>query len=154
MKFDRAAVLATLPQQPPFLFVDEAEIEGDLVRATYAVRGDESCLEGHFKGNPVFPASIVFEALGQAACLWVLKEGAARLGMPVASGEVFFASMDGAHFYRVIKPGDVLEMEQKLRRLRAPVAVFQGSVKVGGERACQVDQLMLAFGDKIKPPGA
>jgi hypothetical protein len=56
--------------------------------------------------------------------------------------------MDGAHFYKRAKPGDVLEMEQKLTRLRSPVALFSGTVKVNGERVAQIEQLVLAFGEE------
>lgn len=169
--YDREAIATILPQQSPFLFVDDAEIEGDVVRASYTVRGDEYFLEGHFRGNPVFPASIVFEALGQAACLWVLQSEAAAAGVgnhhnggggeegsgiaaggstpAIDSGEVLFASMEAAHFHRRAKPGDKLEMEAKLHRLRPPLAIFDGSIKVRGERLAEIDRLMLAFGPDV-----
>ncbi|MES2310242.1 MAG: phosphopantetheine-binding protein [Verrucomicrobiota bacterium] len=50
-KFNSQAVKLSLPQQFPFLFVDQAEIEGDVVRATYQVKGDEFFLDGHFPKN-------------------------------------------------------------------------------------------------------
>ena len=156
--FDREAVATVLPHQAPFLFVDEASIDGDVIRASYTVRGDEYFLEGHFKGNPVFPASIVFEALGQAACLWILQSEHEGLGNAAANGgsggdagseEVLFASMESAHFHRRAKPGDRLEMEAKLRRLRRPLAVFDGSIKVRGERLAEIEHLVLAFGPDV-----
>jgi acyl carrier protein len=146
--FDRYQIMLALPQQPPFLFLDSAEIEGDVIRASYRITGEEHFLEGHFKDNPVFPASIVFEALGQAACLWVLEEGKSRVQTTVESNEIVFASMDGAHFYKRAKPGDVLEMEQKLTRLRSPVALFSGTVTVNGVRVAKIEQLVLAFGEE------
>ncbi len=145
-KFNHQAVMLSLPQQVPFLFVDDAEIEGDVVRATYAVRGDEYFLEGHFRNNPIFPASIIFEALGQAACLWLMESASDRTQC-VKPTQVLFASMEGARFFRKVKPGDVLEMEQKLVRIRPPLAIFHGTVKCGSEKVAQVDQMMLAFGD-------
>lgn len=155
-RYDREAIISTLPQQPPFLFLDEAEIEESTVRARYTVRGDEHFLEGHFKGNPVFPASIVFEALGQAACLWVLENQDTRNGQfhstENATGlaeEVLFASMESAHFYRRAKPGDVLELEAKLQKMREPLAIFDGTVQVAGQRLAQIEHLVLAFGPQV-----
>lgn len=148
VKYDRERILSIIPQGPPFYFLDSAEIEGNLVRATYKVTGEEYFLEGHFKDNPVFPASIVFEALGQAACLWILERGEEATGVKLGSDEVVFASMDGAHFYRRAKPGDVLEMEVSLSKLRPPLGIFHGSVKVGGSRLAQVEQLILAYGEE------
>lgn len=145
-KYNSQAVKLSLPQQFPFLFVDQAEIENDLVRASYQVRGDEYFLEGHFPKNPVFPASIIFEALGQAGCLWIMECAGERCN-GAKPEQVLFASMEGARFFHKVKPGDLIEMEMKLVKLRAPLAVFHGTVKVKGQKVAQVDQLMLAFGD-------
>ncbi len=148
-KLNREAIMACMPQQPPFLFLDDAEIEGNIVRARYRVQGDEFFMEGHFKDNPVMPASIVFEALGQAACLWVLQSAPEQLHVELKSNEVLFASMEEAHFYRRAKPGDLLEFEAEMLRLRAPLAVFRGAVTLHGEKLAQIEHLVLAFGHDV-----
>lgn len=144
--FTHEQLCAILPQNPPFLFLDEAEIEADEVRSTYRIRGDEFFLKGHFKNEPVFPASIVFEALGQAGCLWVLHNAVSRLGGPIGASQVLFASMDGAHFYRRAKPGDTLVMNLKLVQLRKPLAIFRGSVFTKEKRVAELEKVVLAFG--------
>jgi 3-hydroxyacyl-[acyl-carrier-protein] dehydratase len=141
-------IKAILPQQPPFLFVDRAELTDEGAQASYTIRGDEAFLEGHFKDNPVFPASLAFEALGQVACLWVLETMTRTHEIALKSNQVFFASMDGAHFYRQCRPGDTLEMEIKMTKVRAPLALFEGFGKVNGEKAFKIEQLILAFGEK------
>ena len=143
----REEIMAVLPQQPPFLFLDAAHIEEKTVRARYKVRGDEFFLEGHFKDNPVFPATIVFEALGQAACLWILEHAAAKDAN--AKNDVVFASMEEAHFHRRAKPGDTLEFIVEALRVRAPLAVFSARVEVNGQRVAEVAKLKLAFGPGI-----
>ncbi len=148
-KYARDEISLRIPQQPPFFFLDQAEIDGNTVRARYKVRGDEFFLEGHFKDNPVMPASIVFEAIGQAACLWVLECAPAQLHVELRSNEVLFASMEEAHFYRRAKPGDVLELEAEMVRLRAPLAIFRGSAKLHGEKLAQIEHLVLAFGQEV-----
>jgi len=146
-KYHREEIAAIVPQQPPFLFVDEATLSGDTFTASYLLKGDELFFDGHFKGDPVVPAAIVFEALGQAACLWVLEQGSKRLENEIKSNQVLFASLDGAHFYKRARPGDKLEFEAKLLRLRAPLALFEGTVRVKGERIAHIEKLVLAFGD-------
>jgi acyl carrier protein len=148
-RYSREDIIHRLPQQPPFLFLNDAEIDGNTVRATYKVDGGEFFLEGHFKDNPVMPASIVFEAVGQAACLWVLENAPEQLHVELKSNEVLFASMEEAHFYRRAKPGDTLEMEAELVKLRAPLAIFRGVVKLHGERLAQIEHLVLAFGHEV-----
>jgi len=149
--YTRDQIALVLPQQPPFMFLDAAALDGNTLKASYTVRGDESFLEGHFKDEPIFPASIVFEAMGQAACLWVLEKAPAQLGRAIKSNHVFFASLDGAHFYRKTKPGDKLEFEQKLVKLREPLAIFEGTVTSQGQRVAKIERLVLAFGEQILP---
>ncbi len=145
-RFTREEIALLLPQQPPFLFVDAAEVHDQVIKAQYHIRGDEAFLEGHFKDQPVFPATIVFEALGQAACLWLLH----TQGAPAdAKNDVVFASMEEAHFHRRAKPGETLEMTVEIDRLRPPLAIFSGTVAVGGQRVAEVRRLILAFGPGI-----
>jgi acyl carrier protein len=148
-KFTREQILLTLPQQPPFLFLDEASIDGNVITASYTIRGDEFFLEGHFKSDPIFPASIVFEAMGQAACLWLLE----NTDREIPSKQVFFASLEYAHFYRKTRPGDRLEFEQTLVQMHEPLAIFSGNVSCGGERVAAIERLTLAFGESIQPDG-
>jgi len=146
-RFTHEEICAILPQQPPFMFLDESTMTGNEMVSTYLIRGDESFLAGHFKNDPVFPAAIVFEALGQAGCLWVLVNAEERLGAPVAANQVLFASMDGAHFYRKMKPGQRLVMKLKLAQLRSPLAIFRGSVWTeDNQRVAELEKLVLAFG--------
>ncbi len=145
--YDRDQLGLVLPQQPPFLFLDKAEIQGDIVRASYVFRGDEFFFAGHFLNDPVVPASIVYEAMGQAACLWILEQVPARLMQPLATNQVLFVGMEEARFHRRAKPGDRIDLTLTLSRLRAPLAVFAGQVHVGQQLLAKVDGLTLAFGN-------
>ena len=119
------------------------------MRSSYIIQGTEAFLEGHFKDNPVMPASLVFEAIGQAACLWVLECAPEQLHMELGHSEVLFASIEEAHFYRRAKPGDTIELEAEMIHLRAPLAVFRGTAKLRGQRLAQIESLKLAFGPDI-----
>jgi len=152
--YPREHIALALPQQPPFMFLDDADLSDETVTARYTIKGTEFFLEGHFKDEPIFPASIVFEAMGQAACLWLLEKGPALLGKEIKSNHVYFASLDGAHFYRKTRPGEKLEFEQKLVKLREPLAIFEGTVTSHGERVAKIERLVLAFGEQLlaEPP--
>ncbi len=148
-RYTKVEVMSRLPQQPPFFFLEAAEIDGNTIRSSYQIQGTEAFLEGHFKDNPIMPASLVFEAIGQAACLWVLECAPEQLHMELAHGEVLFASMEEAHFYRRAKPGDTIELEAEMIHLRAPLAVFRGTARLRGQRVAQIESLKLAFGPDI-----
>ncbi len=60
-------VLAKVPQQEPFRFIDEiVELDVDHIVATYTFREDADFYRGHFPGNPVTPGVILVETMAQA----------------------------------------------------------------------------------------
>lgn len=145
--YQRENIELILPQQPPFLFLDSAEIIDQVTSAFYTPDAHESFFQGHFKDDPVLPASILFEAMGQAGCLWVLENADARDQMTRSGNKVYFASMDGAQFFRKVLPGEKVHMEIKLKSLRAPLAVFSAKADVKGEKVASVREVVLVFGD-------
>jgi len=149
--YSREHIALVMPQQPPFLFLDRAELGEETVNAEYLIKGDEFFLAGHFKDEPVFPASILFEAAGQAACLWVLEKVPKLLGKEIKANHIFFAALEGAHVHRKARPGQLLTIEGRLLRLRDPLAVFHLTVSTNGERVAAIQRVMLAFGDHVLP---
>lgn len=141
--FSRAEIEKLLPQKPPFLFLDEATVEAGGVRARYLLRGEEDFFRGHFPGNPTTPAAIVFEALGQAGCLWLCAAGPKE-----SIGEILFAASDGARFLQKTGPGDLLELELCVVRVLGRVASFSGRVAVRGREVARVKRLTLIAVDQ------
>ena len=138
-------IAALLPQQPPFMFLNRGTVGVEGASGEYKVAGGEFFLEGHFKDNPVFPASIMIEALGQLAVLFLLKSTNEQIECPVKPEAVYFKSCDGVRCHRICRPGDKLKMEIKLKRLRRPLAIFEGSISVGSEKAAFAEEITLAF---------
>jgi 3-hydroxyacyl-[acyl-carrier-protein] dehydratase len=136
-----------MPIGEPFLFLDEATVGAGGARGRYTITGGEFFLRGHFKAKPVMPASVMLEALGQLGVFWLLKglvtEGE---GGRVDPGAIFFASCDGVRCHRVCLPGDVLELSVRARRVKAPLAVLEGVIRVGGEKAVVAEEITLTFG--------
>ena len=72
-------IIALLPYQKPFLFVDGIdEISGESVTGHYTFKKEEFFYEGHFKNNPITPGVILTECMAQIGlvCLgiYLLKE--------------------------------------------------------------------------------
>ena len=146
MKTYRVEEIASLmPHKEPFMFLESASIAGDTATARYKISGNEYFLEGHFKENPVFPASIMIEALGQLCVFFLLKGENEALEQKVNPNTIYFTSCDGVKCRRICKPGDTLEMQVKVNRIRHPLASFQGEITVEGQKTSTAEEVKLAF---------
>ena len=137
---------AIMPIQPPFLFLSEASVSSHGASAKYKISGQEFFLQGHFKDNPVLPASIMLEAIGQLAVLFLLEGHVCEPGKVVNPKTIFFTSCEGVRAHRVCKPGDVLSISVKPKRLKMPLATFEGAIRVGQEKAALAEEITLTFG--------
>ena len=139
-------IVELMPIQPPFLFLDTARVSAAQATATYRITGRESFFEGHFKDNPVMPASIMLEALGQLGVLYLLTGLVVEENKAVGRGTIFFSSTDGVRCSRICRPGDVLLLTVKPKRVKAPLATFEGTIRVGTDKAVIAEEITLTFG--------
>jgi acyl carrier protein len=138
-------IASLMPHREPFLFLESVKIDGEEATGTYKISGNEYFLEGHFKENPVFPASIMIEALGQLCVFFLIKGESPALSSKVDPNTIFFTSCDGVKCRRICKPGDLLSLKVKVSRIRHPLACFKGEINVGDERTSHAEEIKLAF---------
>jgi 3-hydroxyacyl-[acyl-carrier-protein] dehydratase len=138
-------IASIMPIQPPFLFLGEASVSAHGANAKYKISGQEFFLQGHFKDNPVLPASIMLEALGQLAVLFLLEGSVGEAGKVVDPRAIFFTSCEGVRCHRVCRPGEVLTLSIKPKRLKLPLATFEGNIRVGQEKAAIAEEITLTF---------
>lgn len=149
--YERDRLWAILPQQPSHLFLDRAEIRGEVVRASYLFRGDEVFFSSHSPNDLVVPTSIIHEALGQACCLWLLEYAPARLQQPLLANQVSSASMDEAQFLHQAKSGDEIQISLKLTSLLTPLAVFQAEVKIQDQLLATIGSFTMSLDGPTSP---
>ena len=133
MALGKSEIEAILPHRDPFLLIDEVvELEpGSRVVARKRVREDEYWTQGHFPGRPVMPGVLIVEAMAQTGAVAVLSEEENR-------GRIaFFAGIDDVRFKRMVVPGDELELECTLARIRGPTGRGKATAKVGGKLAAR-----------------
>jgi acyl carrier protein len=138
-------IVSVMPIQPPFLFLNEASISSASAHGKYKITGQEFFLQGHFKDNPVMPASMMLEALGQLAVLYLLEGATAEEGKSFDPTKIFFTSCEGVRCHRICRPGDVLSLTIKPKRAKMPLATFEGSIRVGQEKAAVAEEITLTF---------
>jgi 3-hydroxyacyl-[acyl-carrier-protein] dehydratase len=122
------AVLAAVPQQHPFRFIDEIlELGDDHIVAATTFRPDADFYRGHFPGNPITPGVILIEAMAQAGVVAlgihllereIGAEEAAKYTTLFTDAEVDFSGMV-APGTRVVTTGKVVFFRR--RKLRASV---------------------------------
>jgi len=130
-------VLAMLPQQEPFRFVDQIlELDEEHIVATYRFRPEADFYRGHFPGNPVTPGVILLEAVGQVGVvalgiyLFALdhsRDEAERTITLFADAEVEFSSVVPPDTEVTIAARKVFWRRNKLRS-KATMALADGTL--------------------------
>jgi len=103
-----------LPQQPPFLFVDEyLELDEDHCLAKYTFKEDEWFFKGHFPGNPVVPGVVLIEAMAQAGVVSMgIFSLARKKNIPIEKVKEsvisMFTHLGEVDFLGMVKPGETI----------------------------------------------
>src|ERR1017187_5481384 len=139
-------IAAIMPIQPPFLFLNEASVSSNGANGKYKITGQEFFLQGHFKDNPVMPASIMLEAIGQLAVLYLLEGAATESGKVISPNTIFFPGCEGVRVHRVCRLGDIPPLSSKPKRMKMPLATFEGAIRVGQEKAAIAEEITMTFG--------
>jgi 3-hydroxyacyl-[acyl-carrier-protein] dehydratase len=106
------AVLALLPQQPPFRFLDRLlELDDAHAVGEYTFRAHESFYAGHFPGDPVTPGVILLETMCQTGlvALGIYLLGLEQPRDEVARTVTLFTDAQ-VEFERVVRPGDMVRV--------------------------------------------
>ncbi len=141
-RLSKAEVLALVPQQEPFRFIDEiVELDEEHIVARYTFRPDADFYRGHFPGNPITPGVILTETMAQAGvvafgiylyALETSREDVSKMLTVFTDANVEFSG--------AVEPGRRVTTTGRIkffrrRKLRASVemALDDGSVVCSGE---------------------
>lgn len=131
---NKEQIMEIIPHRPPMLLVDEIiELSEEHAVGTLHLTGDEFFFQGHFPDNPIMPAVFRLEALAQVGAV-------ALLSIPEFKGKTaVYTGIDKAKFRAMAKPGDTLRMEIRFVKRRGPLAVAEGIVWVGDQKAAEAE---------------
>jgi 3-hydroxyacyl-[acyl-carrier-protein] dehydratase len=129
LPLDHAAIERILPHRYPFLLVDRVtEFEEDKrIVGIKNVSRNERYLSQALNGSPALPPTILTEAVAQVGAILILAKPENRQRLP------FFAGIKRVRFRHPVHPGDVLEIEANVVRIRSRMGVLKGVVRVAGK---------------------
>jgi 3-hydroxyacyl-[acyl-carrier-protein] dehydratase len=129
LPLDYAAIERILPHRYPFLLVDritEFEVDKRIV-GIKNVSLNERYLSREPDGRPALPPTILTEAVAQVGAIMILAKPENRQRL------IFFAGIERVRYRRAVHPGDVVEIEAVVLRLRSRMGLLKGVARVNGK---------------------
>lgn len=143
LPLDYAAIERILPHRYPFLLVDRVtDFEPD--RRIVGIKNvslNERYLWHDEQGPPVLPPTILTEAIAQVGAILILAKPENREKL------IFFMGIERVRYRRAVHPGDTVEIEAVVKRLRSRMGVLSGAARVNGTVVCD-GTMTFALGPK------
>jgi len=134
-ELDIEAIKEILPHRYPFLLVDRITelVPGKRVVGLKNITVNEPFFQGHFPQRAIMPGVLIIEVMAQIGGVMILsvEEHRGKLA--------YIGTVDNAKFRRPVVPGDTLEVEVELLRLRGNMGKVKCVARVGGEEAAEAE---------------
>jgi len=131
LPLDYAAIERILPHRYPFLLVDRVtELEPD--RRIVGIKNislNERFLAHQPGVPPALPPTILTEAVAQVGAILILSKPENREKL------IFLTGIERVRYRKPVCPGDVVEIEARVRRLRSRMGQLDGFARVDGRIA-------------------
>lgn len=106
-------IIALLPYQSPFLFVDEIiSVDKNTLTGTYTFDRDLPFYDGHFKNNPVTPGVILIETMTQIGLVSFGIHLMEAMSKSLENIKIAFTSAE-VDFYIPVLPGEKVTVKSE-----------------------------------------
>lgn len=139
ISMDIIEIMEMIPHRYPFLLVDRITecIPGKYSKGYKNVTMNEEFFQGHFPGNPIMPGVLQLEALAQCSAPILLT-------MDQFKGKLtLFGGMENVRFKNIVRPGDRLDMEVELVKLKGPIGKSHSVGYVDGKVVVEADMTVV-----------
>lgn len=129
LPLDYQAIERILPHRYPFLLVDRI-IEFEQDKRIVGIKNislNERYLSHRDGETPVMPPTILTEAVAQVGAILILSKPENRDKL------IYFRAIERVRYRKPVHPGDVVEIEAVVRRLRNRMGVLEGKGRVDGK---------------------
>ena len=129
LPLDYSAIERILPHRYPILLVDRiTELEPDKrIVGIKNVSLNERYLSRQPGESPALPPTSRTEAVAQVGAILILSKPENREKLP------FFMGIERVRYRQPVYPGDVVEIEARVKRLRSRVGQLDGFARVNGK---------------------
>jgi len=131
LPLDYSVIERILPHRYPFLLVDRiTELEPDKrIVGIKNISLNERCLSHQPGEPPALPPTILTEAIAQVGAILILSKPENHDKL------IFLMGIERVRYRRPVRPGDVVEIEVRVKRLRSRVGQLDGFARVNGQVA-------------------
>src|ERR671917_2708925 len=149
LPLDYGAIERILPHRYPFLLVDRiTELEPDKrIVGIKNVTLNERYLSRQPGDAPALPPTILTEAVAQVGAILILSKPENREKL------IYFRAIERVRYRKPVHPGDVVEIEATVRRLRSRMGQLKGIARVDG-RVVVEGTMTFALGPRNELPPA
>lgn len=144
LPLDYAAIERILPHRYPFLLVDrvtELETDRRIIGIKNVSQNDRYLWHGVGDTRAVLPPTILTEAIAQVGAILILAKPENRERIPL------FMGIERVRYRRPVHPGDTVEIEAIVKRLRSRMGILRGAARVNGTVVCD-GTMTFALGPK------
>lgn len=137
-------IMAALPHRYPFLLIDRIDrIEGE--NKAWGIKQlshNEEFFQGYFPDDPQMPPSLLTEAMGQVGAAVIMSK-------PESEGKyILFGALDNAEFHRNPRPGERLDIEAEMLKIRKDVGKTRIVCHINGQEIARGD-FMFALSTEV-----
>jgi 3-hydroxyacyl-[acyl-carrier-protein] dehydratase len=131
LPLDYTAIERILPHRYPFLLVDRiTELEPDKrIVGIKNISLNERFLSHQPGAPPALPPTILTEAVAQVGAILILSKPENREKL------IFLTGIERVRYRQPVCPGDVVEIEARVRRVRSRMGQLDGFARVNGRIA-------------------
>lgn len=136
-------IMAALPHRYPFLLIDRVvKIEGESkAHGIKQLTNNEEFFQGYFPDDPQMPPTLLTEAMAQVGAAVIMSK-------PDSEGKyILFGALDNAEFHRNARPGERLDIEAEMLKLRKDVGKTRITCRVDGEEIAKADFMFALSSD-------
>ena len=135
MELDIKQIMEIIPHRQPFLLIDRVTelVPGKLVKGYKNISYNEPFFAGHFPQEPVMPGVLQLEALAQLGAVAVLCQEENK------GKTAYFAGVNSAKFKQKVVPGDRLDLQCEIIKVKGPLGIGAVKATVNGKVACKAE---------------